>query len=174
MDWQKLLGATLLATLLIVAMTTGGSLQAFVSPVAVLVTTLGSLAAWGLLSGRALPALRSTLAAPSPSPAELAAALVTARTGSRAVWGVTKVVVLVHLAMLLNNIDNPAALGPVMAILLLGPLYAFLLDSTLLGTLQHAVIQKAADQGIADVVLDTAGAVQRPPAARQRPHQQQR
>ena len=76
MDWQKPLGATLLAALLIVAMTMGGSLRAFVSPVAVLVTTLGSLAAWGLLSGRALPALRSTLAAPSPSTAELAAALV--------------------------------------------------------------------------------------------------
>ena len=174
MDWQKPLGAILLATLLLAAMTMGGPLTGFISPVAVLVTTLGSLAAWGLISGRALPALRSTLAAPSPSIAELAAALVTARTGSRAVWGVTKVVVLVHLVMLLNNLDDPSAIGPVVAIMLLGPLYAFLLDSTLLGALQHAVIQKASAQGIADVVLDTAEAVQRPPAARLRPHQQQR
>ena len=174
MDWQKPLGATLLATLLIAAMTMGGTLSVFVSPVAIIVTTLGSLAAWGLLSGRALPALRSTLADPSPSTAELAAALVTARTGSRAVWGVTKVVVLVHLAILLNNLDNPAAIGPVLAIILIGPVYALLLDSTLLGALRHAVIQKAAEQGIADVVLDTAEAIQRPPATRLRPRQQQR
>ncbi|HCH61667.1 MAG: hypothetical protein CL927_07175 [Deltaproteobacteria bacterium] len=166
MDWPRHAGRTMLGLLVLAAMQLGGPLQIFVHLPSAIVLGFGTLAAWGLLSGRALPSLRRTLAAPRPSPTELATARVTARAGRRALWSVTSAAAAVHLIQLMMYINDLSAIGPLIAALFLGPLYALLLDCTVLSSVEQAVVQKAASLGVADTVIDTAERSARPRSSR--------
>ena len=115
-------------------------------------------AAWAVSSGRELTTVRQALKTDTPSVALLTRGLITVRAGRRALWAVTGLSIAISFVQLFRVLDDPSALGPILATLLLSPLYACGMDILGIGRLEHKLLQRAQQIDSADTVLHAADA----------------
>jgi flagellar motor component MotA len=145
-DFRQLLGGLTLTGILCLAVLMGSSFSVFLDLPSFLVTIVGGAAAWLAMSGRGVSEAISTLRAPHPSGSELAAGLHTVRTGRRAFWLVGVLGTLIGWVQMLQALDDPAALGPALAVSLLTVVYAFVANIFIIGPMEQRIIAKRAVQ----------------------------
>lgn len=142
MDLYRAFGAVGLLGILSLAVLTGSPLIVFYDLPSILFTGVGGVAAWLATSGRGVNAVFTTLRAPQPSKSELATGLHTVRAGRRAFWLVGVLGTLIGAVQMLQSIDDPAAIGPALAVGLLTLVYAFLANIFLINPLEHRILAK--------------------------------
>ena len=166
MDVLKAGGVVVTVGLVLMAILVGSPLSVFFCLPSLLLVGLGGAAAWRLSSGADIGRMRATLASERPSVGALARALVTARSSRRALWLAAGASIGVGLIQMLARIDDPTAVGPALAVALLGPLYALLIDALIVAPRIQRVVDRAAEQGEADPVAERVAGAAR--AARSR------
>ena len=135
MDVSRVVGGIAAAGLLVAAILMGSPLGVFIDlPSAVLVFG-GGLVAWLGIVGRQWRALPDALRAERPTAAELDAAEQVARSGRRAVWLMGLVSTLIGFVQILQQVDDPYALGPALAVCMLTVFYAGLADALVVSPL---------------------------------------
>lgn len=146
MDIRRLLGAVTLLGLLSLAVLIGSPLEVFFDIPSLLLTLGGGAAAWLTMSGRGVREVFTTLRATQPSKSDLAASLHTVRTGRRAFWLVGVLGTLIGLIQMLQALDDPAAIGPALAVSLITLVYAFLANIFFIAPLEQRVIARRCAQ----------------------------
>ena len=168
MSIQRPLAGGALITMLLAAMLMGGPLAVFVDLASVLITVLGGAATWWMLAGHRMGAMLAALRRPGASVAELDLALVTARQSRRAAWMGGAIGTGIGLIQIAHGLNDPAALGPAMAVCLLTLLYSLLLDTFVSSPLIATVAARrvmASEQGVSSTASSatTAGRARRTP-----------
>jgi flagellar motor component MotA len=158
MDLHRIAGGLLFCALTVAAIELGGSLLHFFHVPSFLYVALGGAALWALQSGATLASLPKALTAPSPTAAQLTRALTTARAGRSAVWIMAGVAVFMSTVQILQSLDDPAAIGPLIACFLLSPLYAGIFDIFVFSILERRVVQRAEESRLAARVLEAVEA----------------
>lgn len=156
MDTRRWAGGVALGMLLVMGILVGSPLGTFIDVPSAILTFGGGLAAWLAASGKAVPALFKTLQREVATPSELARARATVQAGRRSFWLVAGAATMVGLTQMLQALDDPAAIGPALAVSMLPLFYAFVADLFIASPLAHRV---AAKQVSAAVELDVQHAV---------------
>ena len=128
MMFSRIVAGALAAFFLVAAILVGSPLGVFIDIVSFLITIVGGGFAWLAMSGAGIGRLRDTLRADAPTQEALAAAQLTVKQGRRAVWLTGIAGTGIGLIQILQNIEDPAAIGPAMAVCLLTLFYALLAD----------------------------------------------
>ena len=151
MSIQRPLAGGALITMLLAAILMGSPLLVFVDLASVLITVLGGAATWWMLAGHRMGEMLVALKSPGASVAELDLALVTARQSRRAAWMGGGIGTGIGLIQIAHGLNDPAALGPAMAVCLLTLFYSVLLDifvsSPLIATVAARRVMAAQQSG---------------------------
>ena len=159
--WSRLIGVGLIAGLVGWAMLTKGTLEMFLDP-AGLAIVFGAVVGGLLLSfdprlvadafGKSLQSEKVT---DSKKVALYAAVLSRAH---QLAWGAGLVGTLIGMVLMLANMDDPAAIGPGMAVALLTLLYGAFLAEFIIGPLKSGMIEQSiAAAAASDAIKDDNG-----------------
>ena len=160
MSVQRPLAGVALIVMLLAAMMLGAPLFVFIDPASVLITVLGGAATWWMLAGHRMGEMLVALNSSEASVAELDLALVTARQSRRAAWMGGAIGTGIGLIQIAQGLNDPAAIGPAMAVCLLTLFYSVLLDifvsSPLIATVASRRVMAAQLSGSSTASATTA------------------
>ena len=144
MDTRRWIGGLALAIVLALAASSQSGLWGFFDIPSLVVTLVGGTAAWLAMSGKGVSAALATVRAQTASAGELAASLHTVQAGRRAFWVTGGLGTLIGLVQMLQQLDDPAAIGPAAAVALLTIFYALLVNVFVLSPMEKTITARLA------------------------------
>jgi flagellar motor component MotA len=144
METRRWIGGLALAVILVLAAFVQSTLWVFWDIPSLVLTLVGGTAAWLTMSGKGVSAAIATVRAPTASAGELAASLHTIQTGRRAFWVTGGLGTLIGLVQMLQQMDDPAAIGPATAVASLTILYALLVNVFVLSPMEKSTLVRLA------------------------------
>ena len=127
MSWTRLAASGFTAAILLFAMSFI-SWFAYIDIVGFALISIVAPLVWWTVSGPRIPHLFRTLRTPNASTAHVRAATTTARSIRRWIWAVPAYGASLGIISLCTYLDDPAAIGPALAVSILVPLYATIAD----------------------------------------------